>query len=178
MSFTHPNVWGFRMHPTGQEVEQLLAVRAVLAAEAARLAALHAGADEVRGLRRLCADGDAAIAAGDQDAMLAASTTLHERVAELAGNPALLDFVGQVDLRVSAHYPAITRQRGAQAWREHHALVDAIERKDPESAARIMRDHVDHTRDAYLQTHHPAPAAPRTRPAPVPARRRRSLPRS
>ncbi|MBN6041615.1 FCD domain-containing protein [Amycolatopsis sp. 195334CR] len=152
-------------------------MRAVLAAEAARLAALHAGADEVRRLRRLCADGDAALAAGDLDAVLAASTTLHDCVAELSGNPALLDFVGQVDLRVSAHYPAITRQRGAQAWREHHALVDAIERKDPEAAARIMREHVDHTRDAYLRTHQPAPAAARGRPAPVPARRRRSLPR-
>ncbi|WP_162788499.1 GntR family transcriptional regulator [Amycolatopsis albispora] len=151
-------------------------MRAVLAAEAARLAALHAGADEVRRLRALCADGEAAIAAGDVDGMLAASTTLHECVAELAGNPALLDFVGQVDLRVSAHYPAITRQRGAQAWREHHALVDAIERKDAESAARIMREHVDHTRAAYLQTHQPAAPATttRTRPAPVPARRRRA----
>ncbi|MBP2186108.1 GntR family transcriptional regulator [Amycolatopsis magusensis] len=165
------------MHPTGHEVEQLLAVRAVLAAEAARLAAQHAGEDEVRRLRRLCADGEAATAAGDVDGMVAASTTLHECVTELSGNPALLDFVGQVDLRVSAHYPAITRQRGAQAWQEHHALVDAIERKDPESAARIMRDHVDHTRAAYLQTHQPTPTPSRTRPAPVPARRRRTLPR-
>jgi DNA-binding GntR family transcriptional regulator len=171
-----PAYGAFVHSPSEQEVDQLLAVRAVLESESSRLAALNADADGVADLRDLCAKGETALAAGEIDEMVSVNASLHRRVTELSGNKVLLDFVTQVDRRVRWYYTPIASQRGQDSWHEHGKLIDAIENGDADTAARIMREHTERTRLSYVEQigEQPAPEdKPQSR-----TRRRRTAPRN
>lgn len=171
-----PGYGAFVHAPTEEEVDQLLVVRAALEAESARLAALNADADGIARLRKLCAEGVAAVDSDDIDGMVAANAELHRGVTELSGNRILLDFVSQVDRRVRWYYTPVARHRGHQSWREHAQVIDAIEAGDAERASRIMREHTERTRQSYLDQREKRPVEQEP-PAPVRSRRRRTAPR-
>jgi DNA-binding GntR family transcriptional regulator len=171
-----PGYGAFVHAPTENEVDQLLAVRALLEGESARLAAQNAGSKGVARLRKLCAEGEAALASDDIDSMVVANAQLHRAVTELSGNQILLDFVTQVDRRVRWYYTPVARQRGKKSWQEHGRLIDAIERGDADKAAQIMREHTGRTRQSYLEGRQSKPAE--EQPVSMRSRRRRTPPRA
>jgi DNA-binding GntR family transcriptional regulator len=146
-----PGHGAFVHAPTVEEADQLLAVRALLETESARLAAAHATDAEIKHLRALCEQGVAALRADDLTRMVAVNADLHTAVAQYSGNRVLVELAAQVDRRVRWYYTPIARSRGELSWREHEALIDAIEARDGERAAQIMREHTEHTRRAYLE---------------------------
>jgi DNA-binding GntR family transcriptional regulator len=145
-----PGYGAFVHAPTHDEADQLLAVRTLLEAESARLAAFNAGAEGVARLRDLCNQGIEALESDDLEGMVTANAALHRCVTELSGNKVLLDFATQVDRRVQWYYTPVARQRGKRSWQEHTKLINAIEKGDADGAARIMREHTDRTRQTYL----------------------------
>ena len=167
-----PGYGAFVHAPTQDEADQLLAVRTLLESEAAGLAALHADADGIARLRDLNRQGEEALAVDDVDAAVALNAAVHRCVTELSGNKVLLDFATQVDRRVRWYYTPIARQRGKQSWQEHHALIDAIENRDADNAARIMREHTERTRKSYSEQR-VAEVADDQQLIELPARRRR-----
>ncbi|MFF9813389.1 GntR family transcriptional regulator [Streptomyces sp. NPDC014006] len=144
-----PAQGAFVHEPTEEEADQLLTVRTLLEAEAARLAAAAAGRDGVARLEELCAQGEEAVAADDVDTALALNARFHATVMELAGNTVLADLAAQVDRRVRWYYTPVARQRGQQSWIEHRALIAAIAEGDESRATRLMREHTEHTRRSY-----------------------------
>ncbi|GAA1523849.1 GntR family transcriptional regulator [Kribbella lupini] len=167
--------FGAMVHvPAEDEVDQLLAARAALESESARLAARHATKEAVAQLRELCKVGTAFQESGDIDGAVRTNGELHSMITEMSGNRFLVDFAGQVDRRVRWYYTPVAPVRGAASWREHARLVKAISEADEDKAAQIMREHTEHTRTAYheLQSGQaPAAPAPEKKPA---TRRRRS----
>jgi DNA-binding GntR family transcriptional regulator len=146
-----PGYGAFVHAPTQEEADQLLAVRRLLESESARLAALHADAEGVAKLRDLNRQGVEALENDDVDTAVALNAAVHRCVTELSGNKVLLDFATQVDRRVRWYYTPIARQRGEQSWQEHATLIDAIENRDADTAARIMAEHTERTRKSYLE---------------------------
>ncbi|MFE4258327.1 GntR family transcriptional regulator [Streptomyces sp. NPDC056883] len=144
-----PAQGAFVHEPTEEEADQLLTVRTLLEAEAARLAAAHAGAEAVAALEELCAQGERAVAADDVDTAVATNARLHAKIMELAGNAVLAELAGQVDRRVRWYYTPVARQRGHQSWVEHRRLIAAIADGDGQAATAIMRAHTEHTRKTY-----------------------------
>jgi DNA-binding GntR family transcriptional regulator len=167
-----PGYGAFVHAPTQDEADQLLAVRSLLESEAARLAAQHADAEAIAHLRDLNRQGEEALANDDVDTAVALNAAVHRHVTELSGNKVLLDFATQVDRRVRWYYTPIARQRGKQSWQEHAELIDAIENRDADTAARIMQEHTDRTRKSYLEQRAAEGEDDQT-PIPLPARRRR-----
>jgi DNA-binding GntR family transcriptional regulator len=135
--------------PTEEEADQLLAVRSLLEAESARLAAANMTPKAVTGLREICERGVSALAADEVDAVVAANAELHSAIVELSGNKVLAELAAQVDRRVRWYYTPVARQRGPESWTEHAALIDALAEHDGEQAAQIMREHTEHTRRSY-----------------------------
>jgi DNA-binding GntR family transcriptional regulator len=166
-----PGYGAFVHAPTPDEADELLAVRALLESEAARLAAHHADADGIARLRDLNRQGEDALAKDDVDNAVALNAAVHRCVTELSGNKVLLDFATQVDRRVRWYYTPIARQRGKKSWQEHAALIDAIEKRDADTAARIMQEHTERTRKSYLEQR--AADGEDEAPIELPARRRR-----
>ncbi|MEV6609973.1 GntR family transcriptional regulator [Kutzneria sp. NPDC051319] len=135
--------------PTEQEADQLLSVRSVLETHSARLAAEHAGEQDVEQLWELQREGVDALAADDVDRLVTANASLHAFITNLSGNAVLAELIGLVDRRVRWYYTPIARPRGEDAWGEHEQLIQAIAAGDAEQASRIMTVHTERTRLAY-----------------------------
>ncbi|MGW5122728.1 GntR family transcriptional regulator [Streptomyces sp. NPDC004069] len=144
-----PAQGAFVHEPTEKEADQLLSVRMLLEAEAARLAAANADRDGVAALEELVARGFEAVAADDVETAVALNARFHAKVVELAGNAVLAELAAQVDRRVRWYYTPVARQRGRQSWIEHRALIEAIGERDEQRATRLMREHTEHTRRSY-----------------------------
>ncbi|MEV0574928.1 MULTISPECIES: GntR family transcriptional regulator [unclassified Streptomyces] len=146
-----PAQGAFVHEPTEEEADQLLSVRTLLEAEAARLAAANSGTSGIAALEELCAKGEQAVADDDVDLAVATNAAFHAKVMELAGNVVLSELAGQVDRRVRWYYTPVARQRGTQSWIEHRSLIAAISSRDEQRATAIMRAHTEHTRQTYHQ---------------------------
>jgi len=166
--------FGAMVHvPAEDEVDQLLAARAALESESARLAARHATKEDVARLKDLCKVGTAYHEAGDIDGAVRTNGDLHSLITQMSGNRFLVDFAAQVDRRVRWYYTPVAPVRGAASWREHNRLVKAIEVGDEDKAAQTMREHTEHTRKAYHDLQAGSTAEPATDPDPAPRTRRR-----
>ncbi|SFX69227.1 GntR family transcriptional regulator [Streptomyces atratus] len=146
-----PAQGAFVHESTEEEADQLLSVRTLLEAEAARLAAANSGTAGIAALEELCAKGEQAVADDDVDLVVATNAAFHAQVMELAGNAVLSGLAGQVDRRVRWYYTPVARRRGARSWIEHRALIEAISARDEQRATEIMRSHTEHTRSTYHQ---------------------------
>ncbi|MFD4560756.1 GntR family transcriptional regulator [Streptomyces sp. NPDC058469] len=144
-----PAQGAFVHEPTEEEADQLLTVRTLLEAEAARLAAVNAGKAGIAVLEELCAEGERAVDADDVDAAVAMNARFHAKIMELAGNAVLAELAAQVDRRVRWYYTPVARQRGLTSWIEHRTLIDAIAARDELRAGLLMREHTEHTRRSY-----------------------------
>ncbi|MEW1640645.1 MULTISPECIES: GntR family transcriptional regulator [unclassified Streptomyces] len=144
-----PAQGAFVHEPTEDEADQLLTVRTLLEAEAARLAAVNAGKAGITVLEELCAEGERAVDADDVDAAVAMNARFHAKIMELAGNAVLAELAAQVDRRVRWYYTPVARQRGLSSWIEHRSLIDAIAARDELRAGLLMREHTEHTRRSY-----------------------------
>lgn len=164
-----PGHGAFVHAPTAKEADQLLAVRTVLETESARLAASNATELGVQRLRELCQRGVAALEGDDIEAVVALNAEFHTAVTRLSGNEVLVELAAQVDRRVRWYFTPVARHRGKQSWEEHTALIDAIVAGDGDSAAKIMREHTEHTRQSYLDQR---AEQPEDEPVEAPRRRR------
>ncbi|WP_326769061.1 GntR family transcriptional regulator [Streptomyces sp. NBC_01591] len=146
-----PAQGAFVHEPTEEEADQLLSVRTLLEAEAARLAAADSGPAGIAALEELCAEGEQAFAEDDEDLAVATDAAFHAKVMELAGNVVLAELAGQVDRRVRWYCTPVVRRRGTRSWIEHRSLIAAISARDEQRATEIMRAHTEHTRRTYHQ---------------------------
>jgi DNA-binding GntR family transcriptional regulator len=144
-----PAQGAFVHEPTEDEADQLLTVRTLLEAEAARLAALSADSEGVKHLEELCERGERAVARDEVEAVVEANAAFHAAVMQLAGNLVLTELSRQVDRRVRWYYTPVARSRGAQSWIEHRELIAAIADGDGQRATTVMREHTEHTRRSY-----------------------------
>ncbi|WP_405691076.1 GntR family transcriptional regulator [Streptomyces sp. NBC_01185] len=144
-----PAQGAFVHEPTEEEADQLLSVRTLLEAEAARLAAAHSGQPGIEALEELCSQGERAVAADQVDLAVATNAAFHAKVMELAGNVVLAELAAQVDRRVRWYYTPVARRRGTRSWIEHRELIAAIASRDEQRATEIMRAHTEHTRQTY-----------------------------
>jgi len=145
--------YGAMVHvPAEDEVDQLLSVRTVLESEAARLAAGLADEESIKKLREICATGTDLVKKGDFEGAVRENAQFHQLIAQLSGNTFLADFAAQVDRRVRWYYAPVAPARGQASWREHARLITAITERDPEKAAKVMRDHTERTRKTYHET--------------------------
>ena len=146
-----PALGAFVHVPTEDEADQLLAARTLLETESARLAAEHATPEQVGHLWELHRAGEAALAADDQEGLVAANAALHSHIVSMSGNKVLADLIGSVDRRVRWYYLPIARARGKDAWDEHAELITAIANGDGTRTSNLMRRHTERTRETYHQ---------------------------
>ncbi|WP_333773109.1 GntR family transcriptional regulator [Streptomyces sp. IBSBF 3136] len=137
--------------PTPEEADQLLTVRTLLEAEAARLAALNADQAGIHALQDIVRQGWVAVAEDDVHRAVALNAAFHRKVMEMAGNKVLTGLAAQVDRRVRWYYAPVAGLRGGTAWQEHQDLVQTITDRDDQGAGRLMREHTELTRQAYHQ---------------------------
>ena len=131
--------FGYRLcKVTRERVEYYYAIRTVLEAEVARLAAERITDDQVEDLRSLCRRIDALI---DMDAYgdaLLPDNEFHSRLAQIAGCPYIARELDRLKV-YRINMPSPPRPH----WHSHQELLDAIARRDPMVADEAMRAHID-----------------------------------
>ncbi len=133
------------------DMAELYMVRAELEALAARLAARHATAEEVRVMRQMLEDDMARI--GDPAALARSNRQFHRQV-HLASHNRFL--VQQLDLvyrsmALMATTSLAIEGRGETALEEHQAIVDAIADRNEDLASEAFRAHISHAFESRLR---------------------------
>lgn len=144
---------GARVHQmTRTEMTQLFHVRALLAADAAKLAAARIAEGSNR--ERLLAEHRRQVslrANTDLGVYAAANVDFHTLVDEMCGNPLLASLLDQLQTRVGP-FLSLAQSRDRDRLLEHHLqIVDAILAGDGGAAARTMRRHINATLQSIMQ---------------------------
>lgn len=144
-----PRQGAFVRQPSEAEVIEFFQVRALLEGECARLAALNVTPAGAARARELLADGWSAVALDEERALVAANSTLHAFITELASNATLCDLTERLRKRSQWYFSRVSVARSSDAWAEHEAVVDAIVQGDADRAAATLRAHIIETQRVY-----------------------------
>ncbi|QJF52008.1 GntR family transcriptional regulator [Roseobacter ponti] len=124
------------------QMAELYVVRRELEGLAARLAAQHATAEEVRILREMVTEDNALIE--DPPALARANRRFHKQIHLASHNRYLvqqLDLVHRT-MALMATTSLAAQGRGVIAQSEHDAIVGAIEARDADAAHDALREHI------------------------------------
>jgi DNA-binding FadR family transcriptional regulator len=126
---------------------ELIEVRLGIEPQMARLAALHATIEDLGRLE--AATGELERAGADQDAFSNADEQFHLRLAECTRNPLMIWLYRHInDIRGHAAWnrmkeKILTPERIRIYNDQHRQIFDAISNRDAESAATIVREHIE-----------------------------------
>ncbi|MGH2370236.1 MAG: GntR family transcriptional regulator, partial [Chloroflexota bacterium] len=128
-----------------QEIDGLYQVRAELEALAARQAAARMSDQQVQAIAALLEDCREALEVGNLDAYGRADARFHRAMAEASDNPILVEMLESLRLRIQvlrdlANRDPNLRERTA---RERPLILDALQQRDGEAAARLLEAHID-----------------------------------
>jgi DNA-binding GntR family transcriptional regulator len=144
-----PSQGAFVHVPTHSEIDELLDVRALLAAETARLAAKAPSAAQVARLREIVQQGQEASEADDFSAAVTANSFFHAEVAAIGSNAVLAELADIVGRRTSWYDRVMASKSGSGWWKEYGKLIDAIEDGDAELAELLARRNVIRDKESY-----------------------------
>ncbi|HSV19548.1 MAG TPA: GntR family transcriptional regulator [Casimicrobiaceae bacterium] len=124
---------------------EAIVVRKALEQVNARAAAEHARGSDIARLRTTLEQQREAVAAGDRAAFHRADEAFHASLAAAAGYPGIWTLIVSVKTQIDRYRLLTLPQPGrmARVIKEHAAVVGAVEKRDPERAARAMEAHLD-----------------------------------
>jgi len=129
-----------------EQLAELLDYRLAVEPEIAAAAALHRDRADLRRMHDALAALDAA---GDEVELMRHDSELHLALGVAAHNRYLATAAEEIRSGLNG---LISLLPETDVWHqrvgeEHHALIDAIEQRQGESAARLMRRHIEHTHE-------------------------------
>jgi DNA-binding GntR family transcriptional regulator len=134
--------------PTLEDVDEVFDLRTLLEAEAVRLAVRHVSLADADELRALVALGYEASDRGDARAIVDANGRFHAAVAELSQSKLLCQMLAMLDRRVRWLFGAVATHRSGHSLQEHSDLIEALVARESDAAVRIIRHHIEATREA------------------------------
>jgi DNA-binding GntR family transcriptional regulator len=144
-----PRRGAFVHRPTLREVDEVFTMRTLLEAESIRMATGNLADKDMQALRRLLDAGNRALLKNDEKELVKLNSAFHGRITEIAGNRVLSEMIARLDKRIRWYFAPVVRSRGEDSWNEHAEVAEAMEARDPERAAELMRAHAELTRAAY-----------------------------
>ncbi|CRL10529.1 GntR family transcriptional regulator [Phaeobacter italicus] len=124
------------------QMAELYVVRRELEGLAARLAARHATEEEIRVLQEMVESDDAFV--DNPTELSKANRRFHEQIHLASHNRYLVQQLNLVHrtMALMATTSLAAEGRGRIAQEEHKTIVNAIERRDEDGAARALKDHI------------------------------------
>jgi DNA-binding GntR family transcriptional regulator len=139
----------FVVEISDEEASDLLEIRGVLEPLAARRAANFCTADVLAELQEIVIAGRAAADAGRLTELPALNSQLHGLLAEASGSSILSGLIAQLRHKIAWVYSVELPRRATDSWVEHSLIVEALARRDADSAAALMTAHVRGAEAAY-----------------------------
>ncbi|TCN31355.1 GntR family transcriptional regulator [Sinorhizobium americanum] len=142
------NRGAFVASPSVTEAQQIFATRRLLEPVILREAAPHIGKAEVKDLRKLLAEEERLTnqrGAPARRAEIKASGDFHLAVAAISGNAILTRFMDELVARSSLVIALYGQSVISSCGHiEHQQIVDALEKRNVETACALMLRHIDH----------------------------------
>jgi DNA-binding GntR family transcriptional regulator len=138
---TRPRRGIFVVRKTKREIVEMITVMAALESMAARLAAEHARDADIAELRRLM---DAFRDGGERLAEYSdANIAFHQAIIKMSGCTLLAEMTENLFIHMRAIRKITIHQydRAARSIVDHMRIIEALERRDPELAERLAREH-------------------------------------
>jgi DNA-binding GntR family transcriptional regulator len=123
------------------EVEEMVEIRGVLEALAARRATAHISDANIADLRRIAAQLAKAIPPGGDQEFMDAHVDFHRRIVQISRSlrlQELLEFHRLIDVILTNIVPGVW----ASEPHDHMEVVEALAARNPESAEQAMRNHI------------------------------------
>lgn len=127
-----------------EEALEIVEVRSALEALCASRAAARLTDEEAQVLRRIGRDMEAAVQSGDQSAYAQGNTELHATLIRLSGQKTAAATIDRLRAQAVRFQYRLFAQpgRSQQSLPEHLAIIEAVCAREPEAAARAMREHL------------------------------------
>lgn len=134
---------------SADEILEILNVRRLLEAEAARQAAGGAGRDALLALRKVFVgfQEGAPVTAAEHRAV---DDELHETLCQMARSRLLADLIRNLRLRTRVFDKGLIPERFVPGAAEHVAIIDAVIAGDAAGAERAMRTHIENVTASIL----------------------------
>jgi DNA-binding GntR family transcriptional regulator len=140
-----PNRGAFIASPTAEQAQEVFAARRLIEPELMRLVARNATSKQIAILRAHVKKEATVRAGGDSYAMIPLSGEFHLLVAEMAGNSLLTRMLRELETLTCLIIILYDSPKAQSCpYDDHLHLVEAIEARDPERAAKLMLHHLDH----------------------------------
>jgi len=132
----------WRLITERHDIENLLEVRIALEGVSAANTARHATAEQVEDLRKLVAKMQMSLK--DEKTFAALDLQFHLALAEASGNSLVSDLIALVrtQLLKALHKVLVVPHALPAAHKEHTAIFEAIDRRDPDGARKAMQAHL------------------------------------
>lgn len=136
--------------PSAEDIENTFRVIGVLEALAGELACGNLRDDDVGEIRVLHYQMALHRTRGERLEYFKLNQRIHEKIVELSGNAVLLETHKRLGGRIRRHRFAanLAPERWDQAIREHEEMLQALDDRDGERLAEILRRHLDNKRTA------------------------------
>src|SRR5437762_13932952 len=145
---TRPRRGIYVVKRTKREIVEIITVMAGLESMAARLAAERASDAEIAALRRLMDEFRSGNGPGKNggerlDEYSDANIAFHQAIIRLSGCALLADMTENMFIHMRAIRKITIHQdnRAARSITDHMRIIEALERRDPEAAERLAREH-------------------------------------
>jgi DNA-binding GntR family transcriptional regulator len=131
-------------HFTEEDIEEIFDLRIALEALAIRKAAVRLEPAQVQQLRASQEAAEAALGKGETTPALDFDSQLHRTILQAAGNQRLQEMMATINdcVTLFRNIGAGTPFHRGYTYR-HRDLIRALERRDPELAARFMAEHIE-----------------------------------
>ena len=127
---------------TGDQVQELVEVRATLEGLNARLAARRHDPQQIAKLEKIVADGTRINERTELSVIQANNARFHEALEEIAANSVLSGMVRSLRDRTAIIFARQSRARTRENWREHEGILRAVIAGDAELAGLLATRHV------------------------------------
>lgn len=125
------------------DLDEVMSVRRLLDVPVARLAAERCSDEDLRSIRAVLNE-QRSISISDPD-VPRLDASFHSAVAEASGNRLLAAFVSALhQVTRPAQYLALSDDLARSTLRQHKAVLEAIEARDPDAAEKAMQQHLDY----------------------------------
>lgn len=137
------NRGAFVSQPTIKEAREVFEARALLEPRTARAAAERTRPEDLEILERHIEAEHAALAANEAGRALKLSGEFHVEIARIADQATIEEFIRQLVSRSSLVIALYWRRRNAMCESHaHHALLDAMRKRDGDHAEELMKGHL------------------------------------
>ena len=136
------------------DADEIYELRATLDQMAGRKLAASITAEQLKELRALIERMAKAAARDDLDAYHPLNLAFHDALVEYAGNKKMLHTYRRLvnELNLFRRHTLAQRDRLPTSTREHRRIVDAIAAREPDTAGRLLFDHVMASRERMHST--------------------------